>query len=429
MILADKIIMLRKRQGWSQEELASRLNVSRQSVSKWEMAQSVPDLNKIVLLSRLFQVTTDFLLLDEVEMPQNFVSSFSFNEASDFSGKPSDTNEDSNSQASLFKEILEPSPQDSSHKEVYSSSLQSFSSQEDQTRSAEDSCRREAFFDTQDTQADPQEDAQPSYNITLEQAVEYLTLSKKNAPLMAVAVFLCVISPICLLLLAGLSEYSFVSPLPFPFSGLSKLFSASHLPLNENTAAGLGLLIMILLITVAVGLFLLCGFRTKEYEFLEKEILHPEPAVTALASEQKKEFQSTYIILQIIGTLLCILSAVPLFLAVCLGHSVLTYIASICLLIFIVSLGCIAFVYGNTINSALQKLLEEGDYTPAQKKLRSSFGVISTIYWLIVTAIFLLYTYGPSGNLKAQYSWFIWAIAGVLYGAVVGIVKLLHKSH
>lgn len=53
MTLADKIIMLRKRQGWSQEELASRLNVSRQSVSKWEMAQSVPDLNKIVLLSRL----------------------------------------------------------------------------------------------------------------------------------------------------------------------------------------------------------------------------------------------------------------------------------------------------------------------------------------------------------------------------------------
>lgn len=390
MTLADKIIMLRKRQGWSQEELASRLNVSRQSVSKWEMAQSVPDLNKIVLLSRLFQVTTDFLLLDEVEMPQNFVSTFSSNE--------------------------------------YSSSFQNSSTKEEPDMSTEDSCLRDAFFDTQDTPAGPQEDTQPSYNITLAQAKEYLTLSRKNAPLMAVAVFFCVISPICLLLLAGLSEYSFVSPLPFPFSGLSKLFSTFHLSLNENVAAGLGLLIMILLITVAVGLFLLCGFRTKDYEFLEKEILHPEPAVTVLASEHKKEFQSTYITLQIIGILLCILSPVPLFLAVCLGHSVLTYIASICLLIFIVSLGCIAFVYGNTINSALQKLLEEGDYTPAQKKLRSSFGVISTIYWLIVTAIFLLYTYGPSGNLKAQYSWFIWAIAGVLYGAVAGIMKLLHRA-
>ena len=51
MVLADKIMRLRKRQGWSQEELASRLNVSRQSVSKWESAMSVPELDKILMLS------------------------------------------------------------------------------------------------------------------------------------------------------------------------------------------------------------------------------------------------------------------------------------------------------------------------------------------------------------------------------------------
>ena len=50
MILADKIIRLRKKNGWSQEELAERLKVSRQSVSKWEGAQSVPDLDKIIKL-------------------------------------------------------------------------------------------------------------------------------------------------------------------------------------------------------------------------------------------------------------------------------------------------------------------------------------------------------------------------------------------
>ncbi|MDY4062057.1 MAG: helix-turn-helix transcriptional regulator, partial [Candidatus Limiplasma sp.] len=44
MILADKIITLRRQNGWSQEELAERLNVTRQSVSKWEGAQSVPEL-------------------------------------------------------------------------------------------------------------------------------------------------------------------------------------------------------------------------------------------------------------------------------------------------------------------------------------------------------------------------------------------------
>ena len=66
MLLADKIVTLRKRAGWSQEELAAQLGVSRQSVSKWEGAQSVPDMDKVVQMSRLFSVTTDFLLKDEL---------------------------------------------------------------------------------------------------------------------------------------------------------------------------------------------------------------------------------------------------------------------------------------------------------------------------------------------------------------------------
>lgn len=67
MILADKIIRLRKRNGWSQEELADKINVSRQAVSKWESAQTIPDLEKILQLSTLFGVTTDYLLKDELE--------------------------------------------------------------------------------------------------------------------------------------------------------------------------------------------------------------------------------------------------------------------------------------------------------------------------------------------------------------------------
>ncbi len=67
MILADKIIDLRKKNGWSQEDLAEQLGVSRQSVSKWESAQSVPDLARIIQLSELFGVSTDYLLKDSVE--------------------------------------------------------------------------------------------------------------------------------------------------------------------------------------------------------------------------------------------------------------------------------------------------------------------------------------------------------------------------
>ena len=67
MILAEKITALRKKNGWSQEELAMQLNVSRQSVSKWESAASIPDLDRILQLSRLFGVTTDYLLKDDAE--------------------------------------------------------------------------------------------------------------------------------------------------------------------------------------------------------------------------------------------------------------------------------------------------------------------------------------------------------------------------
>ena len=75
MIFADKLILLRKKAGWSQEELAEQMNVTRQSVSKWEGAQSVPDLDKMIRLSELFGVSTDYLLKDEIEETEQFNSS------------------------------------------------------------------------------------------------------------------------------------------------------------------------------------------------------------------------------------------------------------------------------------------------------------------------------------------------------------------
>ena len=72
MIFADKLIALRKKAGWSQEELAEQLGVTRQSVSKWEGAQSVPDMDKVVQMSRLFGVTTDFLLKDELSEEEDY---------------------------------------------------------------------------------------------------------------------------------------------------------------------------------------------------------------------------------------------------------------------------------------------------------------------------------------------------------------------
>ena len=67
MNISQKILLQRKKKGISQEDLANALNVSRQAVSKWESSQNVPDMDKIVALSSYFNITTDYLLKDEIE--------------------------------------------------------------------------------------------------------------------------------------------------------------------------------------------------------------------------------------------------------------------------------------------------------------------------------------------------------------------------
>lgn len=62
MNMADRIQYLRKTKGFSQEEFADKVGVSRQAVSKWESEQSTPDLEKIIIMSELFEVTTDYII-------------------------------------------------------------------------------------------------------------------------------------------------------------------------------------------------------------------------------------------------------------------------------------------------------------------------------------------------------------------------------
>ena len=61
----NKLYELRKQKGLSQEELANRLNVSRQTVSKWEVGESSPDMEKLVAISELFDISLDELVLDK----------------------------------------------------------------------------------------------------------------------------------------------------------------------------------------------------------------------------------------------------------------------------------------------------------------------------------------------------------------------------
>ncbi len=313
MIFADKVIALRKKAGWSQEELAERLNVSRQSVSKWESAQSVPDIDRILQMSRLFGVTTDYLLKDDMEEPE----------------------------------------------------------------------------------VTGEESASP--------------LRRAAAPRMAIATFLCVVSPVPLLELSAMTGFS-------------------QFRVTEHVAAGIGLSVLMVLVAVAVTLFLSCGAKVKEYEFLEKEPFETEYGVSGMVKERRKAFAPTCTRLNIVGTLLCILSVIPLFVAVCMDTIDIFYVGAVCLLLVVAGFGCMAFVYGGTIQSATEKLLEDGEYTRLSKARSPIIGAVSGGYWLVVVAVFLYYTYGPKGNGNGQHSWFIWAIAGVLFGAIMLVLKTVKRG-
>ena len=327
MILADKIVSLRKKAGWSQEELAEQLGVTRQSVSKWEGAQSVPDMDKVVQMSRLFGVTTDYLLKDELE----------------------------------------------------------------------------------EQAAAPAEEESPLRRVTMAQAADYLTRRKAAAPKVAFAVLLCVISPVTLILLAGMSEVQ-----RFHISG--------------NAATGIGLCVLLVLVAAAVSIFLRTGAAVRDYRFLEEEPFETEYGVTGMVRQRQQEYADARTRYTTIGVVLCVLAAVPLFAAVCINGSDLLYVAAVCALLVLVGIGCLFLVNTGVYSSAMERLLEEGDYTRGQKKHHKVLGTVTTIYWLVAVAVFLVYTFGPSGNGQPQYSWIVWAVAGVLYAAVMGVVRLILRG-
>ena len=326
MILADKIVTLRKRAGWSQEELAAQLGVSRQSVSKWEGAQSVPDMQKVVQMSRLFGVTTDYLLKEEL-------------------GEP------------------EPAPAES--------------------------------------------DA-PLRRVTMEQAADYLALRQAAAPKLALATLLCVLSPAALLLLAALSGR--------PGAAIS-----------ENAAAGIGLCVLLVLVAAAVAVFITCAAQVKAYAFLESEPFETAYGVTGMVRERRAAAAPEHTRGKVVGTVLCLLSAVPLFIAVCLNGPDLLYVGAVCLLLVLAGIGSAVFVSGGVYWAAMDRLLEEGDYARPRKRQNGVVGAVSAIYWLTATAAYLLWTFGPWWDAQPQDTWILWAVAGVLYGAVMALVRGIRK--
>lgn len=331
MILADKIINLRKKNGWSQEELAEKLGVTRQSISKYEGVQSIPDLDKILKLSEIFGVTTDYLIKDELEEEEYAPSQMQENE--------------SESDRSVHK-------------------------------------------------------------VTMEMANEYLQIIDWSAGKTAFATMLCILSPIVLLMLGAMSEMP-------------------NYHISENAAAGIGICVLIVLIAIAVTIFILCGMKTKKYEFMEKEDIETVYGVSGMVKEKRDAYHSMYVTQLVIGIACCICSVIPLFGTLAVSESDFYMVSAVCMLLALVAIGTYFIVRCAAKMNAMNQLLEEEDYTRQKKHENRKMSGPVTVYWLIATAIYLAWSFTTN---DWDRTWIIWPVVGVLFPAFYAIVSGIRKK-
>ena len=333
MILADKIIELRKRAGWSQEDLAEKLDVSRQSISKWESAQSVPDMNKIIRLSELFGVSTDYLLKDNLE--------------------------------------LEP------------------------VAETDDPYGSEPYISTR--------------SVSMEEASSFLDFRNTFAARISLGVMMCILSPILVMVLSVASEEGFIR-------------------LSDSAAGGIGLLYMFILIGSAVALFVTSGLANSKYEYIEKEMIDTMYGVDGMVRDRRDRFKGIFTSQLTVGIVMCVVSAVPIFIALIIfgedGNDFYFVVAAAVLLV-LVSIGVFLIVRVSIIWSGMQMLLEEGSFTRAQKAENRKVDPIAGVYWGLVTAGYLAYSFITG---RWDRSWIVWPVAGVLYGALVTVLHAIRSK-
>jgi len=319
MTLADKITEERKKAGLSQEELADRLSVSRQAVSKWECGQSCPDLQNIIAMSELFGVSTDYLLKD-ISIPEN--------------------------------KSAEPG-----------SSLRKLSGEE---------CSR------------------------------FLSAMRKQSKLSAAGVFLCIFSPVILILLVGLAQ--------------GEVGGVTEMP-----AVAVGLTALFLSIAIAVFLFIRGGSLTSRYSDLTVEEFELSYGVSEEIREKRDLYQPTYIGFLSTGIILCVLSPLPLIIGVLLHRSDVLTVCLTALLLTIVAVGVCMIVCTSNKMAGYHILLQEGSYRKAEKQKDALSSTVSTFYWCLALAVYLTWSF-ISG--KWDYTWIVWPIAGVVCAPVMMIVRL-----
>ena len=375
MNLAEKIMTLRKKRGWSQEELAMQLNISRQSVSKWESGASIPDLDKILKLSEIFDVTTDYLLKETEE------------ESGDWKSE---------------REVSErPGVMQQMERVGFLEEEQTGNWQEEQVGSWNAEYPEDSMRMREDTA-----EARENIEVTEEEAEQYMDTVEATAKKIAVGVSACIVSPVLLVLLGGLAEYKAI-------------------PMNEDMAGGIGVVILLLIIAGAVSVFILQGMKLDRYEYMEKELLSLEEGVRKLVECKKESFEPYYRGVVASGVVLCILSVIPILIGAAFNAPDVVFVFAVALLLILVALGVFQFVWSGMIYGSYQKLLEEGDYARKNKMKNKRNDHLSTVYWCTITAVYLAVSLLTGWWYR---TWIIWPTAGVFYAAVLAVAEMVRKK-
>lgn len=353
MTLSEKIMNLRKKNGWSQEELAERLDISRQSVSKWESGESVPTLEKLIRISEIFEVSTDYLLKDDFKEEK-----FDRNKSSIYMNKIEESSYINNRNISSDIAIDRIIGEEKANENVIK--------------------RRKTSF---------------------EEVSNYIELAEITAKKFARAVMLCILSPVMLVLLAGFAEQN-------------------KIPIKEDHAAMIGLIILLIMVASAVSVFIKYGMKMDKFKYMDRPI-EVDSSSLRFVEEKNDSFEGKLQQSMAFGVALCIIGAIPLITAE-------EYIMVICvaLLLVLISIGVNMIVKADTLREGYEKVLQIGEYTLEEKENNRKNEHLDTIYWCTIATIYLAYSFY---TFNWHISWVIWPCAGVFYAVVEAITKVVRK--
>ena len=379
MLLSEKIMSLRKRNGWSQEELAQQLGVSRQSVSKWESMASMPDIQKIMAMSELFGVSTDYLLRDELEeLPATAI-------AADYAA----------------------------------SSVQSGSSDPaaaSTVGSTTDSTDGGTVGESSTDNASTSKTVAPKLSVSLDTATEYLdTIARTSRPT-AGAITLFILGPALLVSLATYSEDALY-------------FDPMHISPDAMGIAGI--CIMMLFIAAGVGLLILQDMKLAKFKQLKEASLELQYGVEAAVRRRAESTESLRYVQQAAGVCLTILSAIPFLIASYYGTG-LTFALGFFVAAILVSLGVYLLVYSGILRDGYRVLLQEGDFSHDEKSNKRDsksaalkYRPIARAYFGTITLLYVGYSF-ITKDWKS--SWIIWPVSALLYHIIISILNALKKK-